>query len=166
MKLPRVSAVLIGAWLTATSLAACAPTRNSEVYAERAVDGPRVVALAGARHPWTSEIEKRLRQNGFTVKRFSSTNIVSEETTAGRVSTYAEASARVVLRVDGYAPNNSLERCFGGGFKFNFITAEVIDTKTNETLATYSNSGYSEDCPPLSGTIFTDITKMVTGVFR
>jgi hypothetical protein len=99
-------------------------------------------------------------------KRFASTNIVSEETAAGRITTYAEASARVVLRVDGYAPNTSLERCFGGGYKFNHITAEVIDTKTNETLATYSNSGYSENCPPLSGTIFADITKMVAGVFR
>jgi len=152
--------------LAVLGAAACAPTKNVDTFAAHSVDGPRVVALAGARHPWTSEIEKRLRENGVSVKRFASTGVVSEETGPGRISTYAEASARVVLRVDGYAPNDALNRCFGGGYKFDHITAEVIDTKTNETLATYSNSGYSENCQPLSGTIFTDITKMVVNVFR
>jgi hypothetical protein len=144
----------------------CVSTKSSEVYATATVAGPRVVALSGARQPWTSEIEKRLRDRGFVVKRFTAVARVSEQTGPGRIETYSEASARVVLRVDGSAPNTSMTRCFGGGFKFDYISAEVIDTKDNETLATYSNSGYSEDCPPLSGTLFGDIVRMVEAVFK
>jgi hypothetical protein len=145
---------------------ACVSTKSSEVYATRAVDGARVVALSGARQPWTSEIEKRLRDKGFSVKRFTTVARVSGQVGPDRVETYSEAAARVVLRVDGSAPNTSMTRCFGGGFKFDYITAEVIDTRNNETLATYSNSGYSENCPPLSGTIFSDIVRMVEAVFK
>lgn len=154
------------ALVIAVSLAGCAPTRVSETYAERSVEGPRVIALVGARRSWTIEIEKRLRENGFAIKRFASTQVVTERTGPDRVETYSESSARVVLRVDGYAPDGAMVRCIAGGWKFDSINAEVIDTKTNETLASYSNSGYSENCAPLSGTIFGDITKMVVGVFK
>ncbi|MDB0016475.1 hypothetical protein N9E28_02880, partial [Alphaproteobacteria bacterium] len=75
--------------------------------------------------------------------------------------TFDKATARVILVLDGFAPNSSMTRCFGGGFKFNYINAELIDSLNNETLASYSNSGYSEGCPPLSGSIFEDITNMV-----
>ncbi|HTR88359.1 MAG TPA: hypothetical protein VMI56_28010 [Reyranella sp.] len=71
-----------------------------------------------------------------------------------------------MLRINGDAPNTALERCMGGGYKFKFITAELIDLQTEETLGTYSNSGFSEDCAPLSGTIFGDIARMVASVFR
>jgi hypothetical protein len=147
-------------------LAGCASPKVAETYSEHSVDGPRVVALVGARRSWTIEIEKRLRESGIVVKRFASTQIVSEKKADGRVETYSEATARVVLRVDGYAPDTAMTRCIAGGWKFDFITAEVIDTKTNETLASYSNSGYSENCAPMSGSIFGDITKMVLSVFK
>jgi len=49
---------------------------------------------------------------------------------------------------------------------FEYIDAELIDVKTNETVLHYSNSGYSENCPPLSGTIFKDIVEAVTQVWE
>lgn len=145
---------------------ACVSTKNSEIYSSGTIADPKVVALASPRQPWTSEIEKRLREKGFTVKRFSSVTVVTERTGPDRAETFNEAAARVILRVDGAAPNTSMTRCFGGGYNFNHINAEVIDAKHNETLGTYSNSGYSENCPPLSGTIFGDIVKMVESVFK
>jgi hypothetical protein len=147
-------------------LSPCTTTQSSAIYGRGVVEGPRVVALVGPRYAWTAEIEKRLREKGYAVKRFASVVTVTEQVSANRSETYREAVARVALRVDGYAPNTAMTRCFGGGFQFDSINAEVIDLKNNETLATYSNSGYSENCPPLSGKIFTDIVRMVDAVFK
>ena len=140
--------------------------RNITTYESGVVTGERVVALAGPREPWTSEIEKRLRAKGYTVKRFVSVAEVSTQVATGVVETRTQASARVVLNVSGYAENTAMTRCFGGGYKFLTISAEVIDLESNETLSTYSNSGYSEDCPPLAGTIFGDIVGLVDDAFK
>lgn len=140
-------------------------TRDEEIYARGVIDGPRVVAMSGARDPWVTEIEKRLRAKGFQIKRFESVREVTRRAGDGRVETYTEATARVVLRIEGQAPRDTMRRCFGGGFNFDYINAEVIDTKNNETLASYSNAGYSEGCPPLSKPIYADIVNMVEAVF-
>jgi hypothetical protein len=52
------------------------------------------------------------------------------------------------------------DRCLGGGFAFNYITVELYDL-----VYTRSRSGYSEDCPPLSGTIFQDFANDISSMF-
>jgi hypothetical protein len=156
-----VGLVVAMGWLVSGCL-----TRDSEVYASGVIDGPRVVAMSGARRPWIIEIEKRLREKGFTIKRFESVTEVSERAGPGRVETSQQATARVILRIEASAPNTAMTRCFGGGFNFDYINAEVIDAKTNETLASYSNAGYSEGCPPLGKPIFADIVNNVEVVFK
>lgn len=156
----------IGLALLALLLLPGCVTRDEEIYARGVIDGPRVVAMAGARQPWVAEIEKRLREKGVTVKRFVSVTEVTERTGPSRVETYNEALARVVVKIDGSAPMGAMYRCFGGGFNFNYITAEVIDLKTQETLASYSNSGYSEGCQPLSKPIYGDIVNTIMAVFK
>ncbi|EGY23854.1 hypothetical protein DA2_3934 [Desulfovibrio sp. A2] len=59
-----------------------------------------------------------------------------------------------------------MNRCFGGGYKFIYINADLIDTATNETIANFSDAGYSENCPPASGTIFTDLTNTVINAWK
>jgi hypothetical protein len=148
------------------SVSACASTKSEAIYVRGEIEGEHVVALSGSRQPWTVEIEKRLRAKGYAVKRFASVTQAIEQVSERRIEAYNQASTRVILHVNGFAPNTAMTRCFGGGYDFKYISAELIDALNNETLATYSNSGFSENCQPLSGTIFGDIVAMVDAVFK
>ena len=147
-------------------LSGCVSTQTKDVFIEAKITGPKIIAMSGKRAPWVYEIEKRLRKNGFKIKRMASQNVTVEKVSPTKTEAFNEASARFILHIDGYAPNTSMTRCFGGGYRFEYIDAELIDVRTNETVLHYSNSGYSENCPPLSGTIFTDITQMVNQVWE
>ena len=161
------NAIIIGLLLLiSVAQAGCVSTKSVDVFVSEKISGPKVIAMSGVRAPWVFEIEKRLRARGFEVKRWASQNRAIEQVSPNKLEAYNEASAQVILRIDGFAPNTSMTRCFGGGYKFNYITVEAIDVAKNETLAAFSNSGYSENCPPLSGTIFGDIAGMVDGLFK
>lgn len=147
-------------------LSGCVSTKSMDILVEEKVEAPKVIAMSGTRAPWVYEIEKRLRNNGFEIKRMASQNVAVEEVSPKKTEAYNEASARFILHIDGYAPNTSMTRCFGGGYRFEYINAELIDVRTNETVMHYSNSGYSEKCPPLSGTIFGDISDAVSQVWE
>ncbi|MCV5708193.1 hypothetical protein OFN39_01760 [Escherichia coli] len=142
-------------------LAGCASTKNVDVVATDKAQGDRIVAINSARAPWVYEIEKRLKQKGFTVLRSASQQVTIEKQTNSTTGVYNEATTRYVLNLNGFAPNNSMTRCYGGGYDFEYIDAELIDVKNNQTIFHYSNSGFSENCPPMSGTIFTDIVNLV-----
>lgn len=137
-----VSSVLI--------LAGCA-TGSVVVQNEAKITAPKVVALDAPLEPWVPQIEKRLRQQGFQVKRIS----------RNQSGALADLGSRYVLRIGGEHYAGWGHRCLGGGYKFHALTAELMDLTTNEAVASVSGEGYSEDCPPLSGSIFGDIAKMV-----
>jgi hypothetical protein len=141
-------------------LAGCAHT---EVYQlpETYAEGPKIVALQGSRLPWVVEIERRLRKSGFQVLRYESQKSVIKNDGSDGAVLYNESSARYILKVEGAAALDSMNRCMGGGYNFQYITVELIDTRANQTISTYSGSGYSEDCPPLSGKIFSQIEQML-----
>ena len=147
-------------------LSGCVSTQTKDIFIEKKISGPKIIAMSGKRAPWVYEIEKRLRKKGFKIKRMASQNVTVEKVSPTKTEAYNEASARFILHIDGYAPNTSMTRCFGGGYRFEYIDAELIDVRTNETVLHYSNSGYSVNCPPLSGTIFTDIVESVTQVWQ
>jgi hypothetical protein len=128
--------------------------------------GPKIVALDAPSAPWVIEIQNRLKQEGFKVLRWSSRTRVTEKTNLARVEQYNEAEARYVLVIDGYAPYDWANRCFGGGFKFSHVSVDLVDVKTNETVLNVNGAGYSENCPPLSGTIFADIAKAVSNAWE
>ena len=146
-------------------LAGCAHSK-AVFLVDRTIDGPRVVALDGPRTPWTVEIERRLRAEGFEVLRWSSQQRVREYAGAGRVEEYREATTRYVLVVEGYAPLDQMSRCFGGGFRFEYLSADLVDVAENETIFSYSGHGYSENCPPMSGRLFTDIVAAVSQTWK
>jgi hypothetical protein len=89
-----------------------------------------------------------------------------EKQSETKTGIYNEATARYVLNVQGSAPNGAMTRCYGGGYNFNYIDAELIDLKDNKTIFHYSNSGYSEGCPPLSGHIFGDIAELTKNAWK
>lgn len=140
--------VMMGA--AALLLSACA-SGSVVVSSEEKIKGPRVVALDAPLAPWVPQIEKRLKQHGFQVKR------ISRDQTGG----LANLGARYVLRLQGDYHTGWEYRCFGGGYLFRYLTAELLDLQANESLASVSGEGNSEGCAPLSGTIYGDVAAMV-----
>lgn len=147
------------------ALSGCAHNATT-VIVDRKIEAPKVIALDAPRTPWVVEIETRLRQSGFQVLRWASQRRVREKVTDARTEEFQEAAARYVLIVDGYAPLDPMNRCFGGGYRFDYLTAELVDTRTNETMFNVSGSGYSENCQPLSGDLFSNITSAVQNAWR
>ncbi len=139
---------------------------STTVIVERKIDAPKVIALDAPRTPWVVEIENRVRQNGFQILRWASQKRVREQVSDNKVEEFRESTARYVLVIDGYAPLDPMTRCFGGGYRFSHLTAELVDVKTNETLFNVSGSGYSENCPPMSGEIFQNVTSAVVNAWR
>ena len=154
-------------WLICFSflLFGCASTKNVDIDPSVKAQGQRIVAINSDRSPWVYEIEKRLKQQRFKVLRSASTQVTIEKQSDSKTGVYNEATARYVLNLNGYAPNGSMTRCYGGGYNFQYIDAELVDVVSNQTIFHYSNSGYSENCPPMSGTIFSDITNLVVGAW-
>ena len=147
-------------------LSSCASTRNTDIFIDHKIESPKMIAMSGTRAPWVFEIERRLKKRGFKIKRMASQNVAVERISDNLVNEYNEAAARFILQIEGYASNHKMRRCYGGGWNFDFINVELIDVETNETVMYYSNSGFSEGCPPLSGTIFTDIEKGIASLWN
>lgn len=147
-------------------MAGCVTTKSVDVMNSAKINSPKIIAMSGSRGAWVYEIEKRLKAKGFEIKRMASQNSAVERVSETKTEVYKEASTRFILHIDGYAPNNVMERCFGGGYRFEHIDVELLDIQKNETVFHYSNSGYSENCPPLSGTIFEDITNLTNSAWQ
>ncbi len=146
-------------------LAGCASGRAVRV-SDTEITGPRVVALNAPSAPWVIEIQSRLKQKGFRVLRWSSRSRVMEQTSGARIESYNEAEARYVLVINGAAPYNWARRCFGGGYNFEALNVDLVDTLTNETILNVNGSGYSENCPPLSGSLFGDVANAIDAAWR
>jgi hypothetical protein len=151
--------------LTAVLIGGCA-TGHVVQISETQIQGPKVIALNAPSAPWVIEIQNQLKAKGFKVLRWSTRTRVTEQTTSNRVEQFNEAEARYVLVVEGFAPYDWANRCFGGGYKFSHISADLVDTATNETILNVNGSGYSEKCPPMSGTIFSDIANAVNAAWN
>ncbi|HMN15111.1 MAG TPA: hypothetical protein PKD55_22560 [Bellilinea sp.] len=147
--------------LLVLTLVGCASSGRVTRLADAQISGPRVIALDAPSAPWVIDIQNELKARGFRVLRWSSRARVTERASADRIEQFNEAEARYVLVIDGYAPYDWTTRCFGGGYNFSHISADLVDTKSNETILNVNGSGYSERCPPMSGTIFADIANAV-----
>lgn len=115
------------------------------------IHGEKVIGLDAPTAPWVAQVEKRIRDKGFKVKRIS----------RDKYNSLTDTWAQYILVLDGSYYTGWENRCFGGGYRFEYLTAELINMKTNESVLSVSGEGYSENCPPLSGTIYGDIAKAV-----
>lgn len=143
------------------ALAGCAASGDVMRLSSETAEGEKEIALDAPSAPWVLEIQKRLAKRGFEVERWASTDTITKRTDEDTSETYNESSARYVAIIEGSAPLNWERKCFGGGYNFNYISVDVVDTEQNETMLNISGSGYSEGCPPNSGTIFGDITNAI-----
>lgn len=147
------------------ALAGCAYNAKT-VFVDRKIEGPKIVALDAPRTPWIDEIESRLRQTGFQVMRGTIQLRDREQLSASKSEGVRETAARYILVIQGSAPLDAWRRCVGGGYQFDSISAELVDTTTKETMFSVTGSGYSENCPPVSGDIFSNITKAMSEAWR
>lgn len=85
-------------------------------------------------------LEEALRSRGFRVKR-----------------QYAQASGAAPQRYVLETTSDTLDRCFGGGFRLRSLTVELIDAAHHEAVYSAEASGYTEKCQPMSGSVFGDI---------
>ncbi len=126
---------------------------------------PKIIALDAPRAPWAIEIKNHLKAKGFKVLRWSRRTYVTEQTASNLVEQFNESEARYVLVIEGFAPYDWAKRwagrCIEGCYNFGHMSADLVDTATNETILNLSGSGYSEKCHPISGTIFSDIANAV-----
>jgi hypothetical protein len=139
----------------ATAMTACA-TGTVIVHNDEKISAPKEIVLDAPNAPWVAQIETRLRQKGFKVKRIARNERKALDWSNGRY----------VLALDGSYMTGWGHRCFGGGHKFDYLNAELLDLKENESLLSVSGEGYSENCPPASGTIYEDITAAVAAKWR
>jgi hypothetical protein len=144
-------------------LGACTNTREY-ILSEAFINEPKVISIEARRLPWVLEIERRLRESGFEVV---SQSTIRQRTAKSNNETlsFNEAGTRYTIKIDGAADLSIMTRCMGGGYNFEYITVELFDAQDNKVLRQYSSNGYSEGCQPLSGTIFTDITKLIEGAW-
>ena len=150
---------------TAMAVASGCAHYDSTVLVDKKIEGPKEIALSARTSPWLIDIESRLRKKGFKVFRMPSQRTVREQVSPSRSEEYKESSARYVLVIDGQADVDAMHRCFGGGYKFSFLTAELVDTKTNETVLSASGTGYSEGCPPAASNLYGNIIDTVAGAW-
>jgi hypothetical protein len=156
-----ISASAVLSIISLAFLSGCVSTQDKGFYLESRIQSPKVIAISGTRAPWVNQIKKRLKQSGFILKPMVSQHSVSKKVTDSTQISYNEASARYILHLDGYARMGVMHRCFGGGYTFDYISAELIDAHTNTTVMSFSDSGMSEGCQPMSGTLYGDLTNSV-----
>lgn len=146
--------------LLAVLMVGCTPAQHI-VMRDTKIQEAKVVALDAPREPYTLEIEKRLKEAGFKVLRVPTRATVKDQTSETRTEIYREAEARYVVSLIA----DIRDRCFAGGYNFANFTAELVDVKTNETVVSYSDNGYSENCTPLSGGIYQEATNAIAGAW-
>ena len=157
---------LLGILALSIILTSCVAVGNVTLEVEEKIDAPKIIALnVTGGGPWMREVEGRLKKAGFKVLRAASVNEAIERD-GQKIIRYKEASTRYFLLIDAGAAVDWYHRCFGGGFNFDFINADLIDLTSNETIASINSRGYSENCPPMSGKIFTNITKMIVDSWK
>ena len=144
----------------------CVATGTQTLSVDEKINAPKIIALnVTGGGPWMREIEKRLKKSGFKVLRAASVN-EAIEVEGKKIIRYNEASTRYFLLIDAYVDVSWAHRCFGDGYEFDYINADLIDLSTNETIASMEGRGFSEKCPPMSGTIFTDINQMIVDSWK
>ncbi len=147
-------------FLSLFTLSACYSGNVYKVNNEKTSE-EKVISYDSKGKHWGQEVERRLRAEGFKVVKSDSTKKIQEEQGNKKVS-YADTSVRYNLKTTA----KIIERCYAGGYHFEYFTAEFIDKKTNETVAYYEGAGYTENCFPTNGAIFEETVDMVSSYWN
>lgn len=156
----REENVRLAALALSVALAGCAASSGRYTsLSQRQISEPRVIALDAPRADWTVRIEQHLRAQGFRVLRAPSQRRITRQLDDRTEESFRASATRYVLYLE--ADLDEFEPCWNGTPRFRRLFAELIDTRSNETVASFTGSGRSEDCP-VAGTLYGDVTRMVT----
>jgi len=122
---------------------------KQEVVAISETDSNTITIKAKPFGPWIADIKKLLAEKGVRVKGYSSKDKTKFE-----------------LHLNAYAPTGFWHNCFGGGYQFDYYIAELIDSTTGKVISVVEDSGYSEGCQPVSGTMYTRTVNMIGAVIE
>lgn len=111
------------------------------------------VAIKVHHSSWSNGLLKGLYENGVRY-----TVVLPER--------YNSDGIKLLVVIDGSVYGGDLNKCFGGGYKFNSYNVSIYDTKTSTLLASYDDSGYSEGCPPLSGKLYENTANLIKQVIK
>lgn len=139
-------------------ISGCGVALNVERINPKLIDHSDKTLVFLDSHEWDMELQKALRKNGFSIKKFASQKIVQEKTTGTRKEIFREAGARYGL---DYSYDMG-DYCFGGGALFRKFTVEISDLTTNDIILTVEKGGYSEGCPGANGTLFSDLARTLS----
>ncbi len=143
----------------AFSSTACAGKATFSLKPASPLSGPKELTVLGSRNDVVIAFEEHLRERGFRIKRFISRQLISEREDRDQIVTYADAETRYAVEIDAAVAAGG--RCFGGGFKLSYLRMELIDLAANEVVMSARASGYTENCPPMSGTVFQDLVDAI-----
>ena len=138
---------------------ACAGKATFLLKPASPLSGPKELTVLGSRNDVVIAFEDYLRERGFRIKRFISRQVISEREARDRIVTYADAETRYAVEIDADVAAGG--RCFGGGFRLSYLRMELIDLALNEVVMSARASGYTERCPPMSGTVFHDLVDAI-----
>ena len=147
--------------VTSFVLAGCVAVGNQTLKVENKILAPKIISINKNSGPWMGEIERRLQKAGFRVI-YSTIRGQRTEIDSKSEFKYNQASTQYFLVIDAAAPTDFARRCFGGGYNFDYIYAHLMDSSSGQTIASIESRGFSEGCPPLNGSIYENITKMVS----
>jgi hypothetical protein len=143
------------------SVTSCIAIGEQTLKVQNKIIAPKEISINLNSGPWMGEIERRLQAEGFKVI-ISSSSGQTTVTNKDKQFKYNQATAKYFLQINAAARTDLMARCFGGGYNFDYIYANLIDIQTQETIASIHSRGFSEGCPPLEGAIYTNIAKMVS----
>jgi hypothetical protein len=142
-------------FLLALTLGACVVPGTSvvEVSPQRAIAGPRVVAVMGTRTEVVAALEDALTPYGFTFRHYVSRERATEPLGQLPVPENPNINTKYALQVT----SDVFDKCMGGGFALKSLTVSVVDRESNELRFRATAQGRTEKCPPVSGKVFHDI---------
>lgn len=143
----------------------CAQAPTIALPADK-INAPRIVALDAPAAPWVPAFTQQLRKQGFKVLRWASQKRVTDKSSDRTSEEYSQASTRYVIMVSGQI--NPMLECLTARAAFlDPIAVEVVDTQENETVISYTSSGYTEPCP-LSGrpVVFADFAQSLSSAWK
>lgn len=148
-------------FLTTLLSSGCA---HKETYKNGTATGEKTIALRAPQEPWAQRLQQAIQAAGYKVVIASQAGTISKTLPDGSILTQPIATTPYVLEIGGYV--SPMRRCFGGGQYFDEFSAVLYDTVGNQQIFAYYDSGYSENCPPLSGKLYGNVVKLLNESWR
>ena len=109
------------------------------------ISGPKIISIQSLNYPWLYSIQRKIEGYGFLI--YSS----------------REKKLRYELVING--KDQETRRCLGGGWSMEYLNATLFDNLEKKEVAYIEGTGFTENCPPMSGRIFTEIALMIDNLW-